>query len=149
MKVFTIKDGSLFSFVFGISSKTEAEEKLADLGLEFVEAPDYVFGTWGYDETQEGDERFIRPLPPEGYVYDEKTGDFYEEDLIPIRNREQYEQLVQVKIRRCYTLTDELKVLREALANPNDQEKQQAFQNYNAIVESCKAEAYEEVYGEE
>ena len=27
----------------------------------FVEAPDYVNEQWGYDETKEGDERFIRP----------------------------------------------------------------------------------------
>lgn len=47
--------------------------------IVFVEAPDYVFEGWGYDETAEGDARFIKPEPPEGWVYDEKTGTFYPE----------------------------------------------------------------------
>ncbi len=33
--------------------------------IVFVEAPDYVFESWGFDETQEGDARFIQPEPPE------------------------------------------------------------------------------------
>lgn len=46
----------------------------------FVEAPDYVFEGWGYDETAEGDARFIQPVPPEGWLYDAETGTFYPED---------------------------------------------------------------------
>ena len=49
----------------------------------FVEAPDYVNEQWGYDETKEGDERFIHPEPPEGWLYDEETGTFYPESDIP------------------------------------------------------------------
>ena len=49
----------------------------------FVEAPDYVNEQWGYDETKEGDERFIHPEPPEGWLYDEETGTFYPEADIP------------------------------------------------------------------
>lgn len=45
----------------------------------FVEAPDYVFEGWGYDYDQEGDERFIQPEPPEGWLYDKGTGTFYPE----------------------------------------------------------------------
>mgnify|MGYP006982396785 CR=1 FL=1 len=48
-----------------------------------VEAPDYVFEGWGYDETQEGDARFIKPTPPEGWLYDDATGSFYPEDSDP------------------------------------------------------------------
>ena len=44
----------------------------------FVEAPDYVFEHWGFDETKEGDNRFIKPTPPEGWGYDDETGQFYE-----------------------------------------------------------------------
>ena len=43
----------------------------------FVEAPDYVNEQWGFDDTKEGDERFIHPEPPEGWAYDEETGTFY------------------------------------------------------------------------
>lgn len=43
----------------------------------FVEAPDYVNEQWGFDNTKEGDERFIRPEAPEGWDYDEASGTFY------------------------------------------------------------------------
>lgn len=49
----------------------------------FVEAPDYVNEQWGFDETKEGDERFIRPEAPEGWLYDEETGTFYPEAGVP------------------------------------------------------------------
>lgn len=45
----------------------------------FVEAPDYVFEGWGYNENAEGDAKFIKPVPPKGMLYDEKTGKFYPE----------------------------------------------------------------------
>lgn len=48
----------------------------------FVEAPDYVTEQWGYDETKEGDERFIRPVPPDGWIYDEETGEYFPEGEI-------------------------------------------------------------------
>lgn len=51
--------------------------------LLFVEAPDYVFEGWGYDALQTGDDRFIKPTPPEGWVYDESTGTFYPEGFSP------------------------------------------------------------------
>lgn len=44
--------------------------------IVFVEAPDFVFENWGYDETKTGDERFIKPTPPEGWYYDDETGSF-------------------------------------------------------------------------
>lgn len=49
----------------------------------FVEAPDYVNEQWGFDDTKEGDERFIHPEPPEGWLFDEETGTFYPESEIP------------------------------------------------------------------
>lgn len=45
--------------------------------IVFVEAPDYVFEGWAFDEEKEGDERFIKPVPPEGWRYDDTTGTFY------------------------------------------------------------------------
>lgn len=46
----------------------------------FVEAPDNVFEGWGYNPDAEGDARFIKPTPPEGWLYDDDTGTFYPED---------------------------------------------------------------------
>lgn len=42
--------------------------------LLFVEAPDHVFEGWGYV-----DGNFIKPTAPEGWLYDETTGTFYQE----------------------------------------------------------------------
>lgn len=49
----------------------------------FVEAPDYVNEQWGYDDTKEGDERFIHPEPPEGWIFDDETGTFFPESDLP------------------------------------------------------------------
>lgn len=58
----------------------------------FVEAPDYVHESWGYrgDKDDNGnelpiDERFIKPTPPEGWLYDDETGTFYPEEEIGVR----------------------------------------------------------------
>ena len=54
----------------------------------FVEAPDYVFEGWGYRTKDDegnavtGDDRFVQPIPPEGYIYDEDTGRFVPEDEV-------------------------------------------------------------------
>ena len=55
----------------------ESTEGLYAPNIKFIEAPDYVREGWGYDETAEGDERFIEPTPPEGWLYDRATGTFY------------------------------------------------------------------------
>ena len=47
----------------------------------FVDAPDYVNEQWGYDETEIGDDRFIKPVPPEGWIYDDETGQMMPEDM--------------------------------------------------------------------
>lgn len=47
--------------------------------IVFVEAPDYVHEGWGFDEEADGDDRFIQPTAPEGWLYDEATGTFYPE----------------------------------------------------------------------
>lgn len=60
----------------------------------FVEAPDYVFEGWGYDSAKEGDERFIKPTPPEGWLYDDATGTFYPEDEIAPSQKPTTEQRV-------------------------------------------------------
>ncbi len=59
-----------------ISSLAEAEQRFAP-DIVFVEAPDNVREGWGFDASLEGDARFIRPVPPEGWEYDEETGTFY------------------------------------------------------------------------
>lgn len=49
----------------------------------FVEAPDAVNEQWGFDDTKIGDERFVKPTPPAGWLYDDSNGSFYPESMIP------------------------------------------------------------------
>lgn len=77
MKVMEMKDGYCFSDITFASKRHDLSK--VD-GLMFIEAPDFVFPGWGYDATQEGDLRFIKPIPPSGWNYDDDTGSFYKED---------------------------------------------------------------------
>ncbi len=51
------------------------------LDVLIVEAPNYVFEGWGYDPNATGDARFIKPTPPDGWEYDDKTGTFVTDDV--------------------------------------------------------------------
>ncbi len=55
---------------------------------------------------------------------------------------EVYEQEVDRLIRKRYTLSQELSILRQR------DEKPEEWEAYNAYCEECKAEAKREVYGE-
>lgn len=80
MKIFQIVNG----FCHWCTPFTSLEEtKGFPPDCIFVEAPDYVNEQWGYDDTKEGDERFIHPEPPEGWAFDEETGTFYPLDAVP------------------------------------------------------------------
>jgi len=52
----------------------------------FVEAPDYVFRGWGYKTRDDegkvlrGNDRFIKPIPPEGKFYNDDNGKFIDAD---------------------------------------------------------------------
>jgi len=75
MKIFQIVNGHChWQTPFG--SLEETKNFPAD--CLFVEAPDYVNEQWGYDETEIGDDRFIPPDIPEGFVYDEDSGQVME-----------------------------------------------------------------------
>lgn len=79
MKVFQVK-GSVCYWDATTKFHTAAETAgRFPPSVLFVEAPDYVFEGWGYDYDKEGDERFIQPEPPKGWLYDKGTGTFYPE----------------------------------------------------------------------
>ena len=62
-----------------VSSLSDAAARFAP-DIVIVEAPDYVREGWGYDSSALGDARFIKPVPPEGWLYDDGTGTFYRPD---------------------------------------------------------------------
>lgn len=63
MKIFEIKDG-ICCWETAFESLEKAEGIFENTGKKFVEAPNYVFEGWGYDEAKEGEERFIKPEYP-------------------------------------------------------------------------------------
>ena len=96
----------------------------------FVEAPDYVFEGWGYDPSKKGDERFIQPEPPEGWLYDKGTGTFYPEGETAPSEQPTPED-------RIATLESENKLLKEQVKM---QSQQQTF------LEDCLLEIGDVVY---
>ena len=76
MKIFQILDGLCYYDATPIHPTFDSTVGKYPPDVIFVEAPDYVFETWGFDPTKSGDERFIKPTPPEGWYYDDETGSF-------------------------------------------------------------------------
>lgn len=130
MKVFQIVGGWCYN------DMTQQFPTLADTEGRFapdiiiVEAPDKVYEGWGYDDTKEGDERFIQPTPPEGWAYDEGSGTFYPEGETPPSQAPTTEE-------RVYTLESENKLLKEQIAAQSEQLD---------FYEDCIAEMAEVVY---
>lgn len=74
MKILEIKNSVCFSDL----TRASLYHDLSKIpNLLYVEAPDYVFPGWGYDCEKNGDERFIKPVAPEGWGYDDNSGTFY------------------------------------------------------------------------
>lgn len=79
MKVMQIVNGICYSDITRKFPTVQSTIGFFPTDILFVETPDYVFEGWGYDHTKEGDDRFIKPTAPEGWLYDDATGTFYEE----------------------------------------------------------------------
>ena len=77
MKIFQIFGGLCHWDATMKHPTLESTKGLYAPDIVFVEAPDYVFEGWGYDDSKSGDAHFIKPTPPDGWSYDEKTGTFY------------------------------------------------------------------------
>lgn len=84
MKVVQIVNNTV-TWVTEHSTVAETVERYPKSCL-FVAAPDYVFENWGYRVEDDdgnpidGDDRFVKPTPPEGYIYNDYTGEFIPED---------------------------------------------------------------------
>ena len=83
MKVFQINHNYCYNEVTAKFPTVAATVGRFPPSVLFVEAPDYVREGWGYDASKEGDERFLQPQPPEGWLYDIETGTFYPEGEKP------------------------------------------------------------------
>lgn len=137
MKLFQIVDG------FCYWDATQSVQSLSNTigryppDVLFVEAPDYVFEGWGYDYTKEGDERFIVPEAPEGWVYDIETGTFYPEGTVPVRERTTEERVAELEAQLAETDEAAIQLYEASLA-------QEAV---NAEQDEAIIEIYETVEG--
>lgn len=77
MKIFQIFEGFCHWDATAQFPTLESTKGKFAPNIKFVEAPDFVFEQWGFNENAEGDARFIKPTPPEGWLYDDNTGCFY------------------------------------------------------------------------
>lgn len=80
MKVFQIVDGICYWDATEQYPTVESTIGWFPPNVLFVEAEDYVFEGWGYDADLK---EFIKPSPPEGWLYDDETGTFYPEGTLP------------------------------------------------------------------
>ena len=88
MKIFQIVNNICYYDATPVHPTLESTVDRYPPDVLFVEAPDIVREGWGYDPTETGDARFIRPMPPEGWQYDDETGTFYQGKLYdPYRER--------------------------------------------------------------
>lgn len=78
MKLFQIFNNMCYYDMTRLYSSLEEAQAHYPSDAVIVETPDYVFESWGYDDTKTGDERFIKPIVPEGWEYSEETGTFYD-----------------------------------------------------------------------
>ena len=81
MKIFQIFEGFCYWDATTQHPTLESTKGLYAEDIVFVEAPDYVFEHWGYDDTKTGDDRFIQPTPPDGWRYDPDIGAFINENI--------------------------------------------------------------------
>lgn len=86
MRIFQIQDSLCRWDATNSVTSIEAVREIYSPDIVFVEAPDYVREGWGYDNLAEGDARFLRPVPPDGYLYDEETGTFYPDESNNAKN---------------------------------------------------------------
>lgn len=77
MKLFIVFNYQCYNDITKKYRDLEDAKKHYDDKTVIVEAPDYVFENWGFDATKIGDERFIQPIPPDGWLYDHDTGTYY------------------------------------------------------------------------
>ena len=133
MKVFEIENGHLKCWLRKFQSIEEARKYIAP-SIEMVEAPDYVYTTWGYDPSKTGDARFIKPETNQGdgWVYNEENGSFWNPEAQRSTERRQ---------RHIETTNDTLEALRKIRSGDTSIDWQawlDALDEYNREISATK-----------
>jgi hypothetical protein len=88
-KVFQILHGFCHWDATAVVQTVERSKEMFAPTLRFEDAPNYVREGWAFDDTKEGDERFIQPVAPEGWYYDLEKGVF-----VPIDGEDEAPEIV-------------------------------------------------------
>ena len=78
MKVMQVINGICHWDASSVYKTAASTKHLFPTDVLFVDAPDYVFEGWGYLDGE-----FVKPTPPDGWLYNEETGTFYPEWALP------------------------------------------------------------------
>lgn len=100
----------------------------------FVEAPDTIFVGFGYDDSKEGVERFIRPELSEGWIYDDSNYPWNPEET----------RLVERKQLHSETTNDTMQALRKLREGDKAIDWQawlDALDAYNVAIEKTREQA--------
>lgn len=104
MKLFLIYDGFCYNDLTRLYKNLEEAKSHYSASTLIVEAPDYVFEGWMYDSHLSGDERFVKPETPEGWLYDENTGTYYQELTNSEKRKMCYESGYVLNERKDFTI---------------------------------------------
>ena len=77
MKIFQIVGNIVHYDMTHLYSSIDVARSKYPPTMQIVEGPDYVFEGWGFNPNENGNDRFTKPTPPEGWSYDDTTGTFY------------------------------------------------------------------------
>ena len=94
-KVFQILHGFCYWDATSVVGTVERSKETFAPTLRFEDAPWYVRPGWAFDDTKEGDDRFIQPTPPEGWGYDLERGVFYPLEGTEVEEPETVEEVVE------------------------------------------------------
>ena len=133
MKVFEIENGHIKCWLKRFNSIEEARKYMAP-SIELVEAPDYVYSTWGYDESKSGDNRFIKPETNQGdgWVYNDEDGTFWNPES---------QRLSERSIRHSETTNDTMQALRKIREGDTSIDWEswlKTLDDYNVAIEKTK-----------
>lgn len=89
MKIMQILDSEVYCDLTPLYPNIQTARQCYSSEIQIEETPDYVFPGWGYNASKEGDERFIKPVPSEGWEYDDDTGTFWNPEQTRMAERTQ------------------------------------------------------------
>lgn len=144
MKIFQIVENWCFKDYTPIyDTVAEAKSHFA-ADIIFVEAPDYVFEGWGYNAKAKGDKRFIKPTPPEGFAYDDKTGTFFKLLSGKEKREQQYVSKICINYDNQDMTVDQAEQYAIHYFFEDDEESQKKVSELKALITAAKEEIRQE-----